>query len=56
MAVTFWSSDIEDRSADPMHFNSTFVEGQSFILACVVIFLAALSCALVNAFRLARST
>ncbi|MFD4320491.1 MAB_1171c family putative transporter [Streptomyces sp. NPDC058548] len=55
MAMTFWSADIDGRAADPMHFNTTFAD-DPFILAYLVIFLAALSSALLNTFRLARST
>ncbi|MFJ4869214.1 MAB_1171c family putative transporter [Streptomyces sp. NPDC088757] len=56
MGAAFRSADLDGRPADPLRFNTDFAEGQPFVVAFLVVFLAALSCATLGTARLARRT
>ncbi|MET9427813.1 MULTISPECIES: MAB_1171c family putative transporter [unclassified Streptomyces] len=56
MAVAFWSADLDGLPADPMRFNTDFVEGRPVVLVFLILFLSALSCATLSTARLARRT
>ncbi|MFF8616555.1 MAB_1171c family putative transporter [Streptomyces sp. NPDC015350] len=55
MGVTFSAADLTG-PADPMRFNTAFVQGEPLVLAFLLVFLSAFSCATLNTARLGRRT